>query len=49
MHGMSNITKKALYLSYDGLLEPLGKSQVFEYTKSLASLELNSQSYPLKR
>ena len=36
MHGMRNITKKALYLSYDGLLEPLGKSQVFEYTKKLS-------------
>jgi glycosyltransferase involved in cell wall biosynthesis len=29
--------KKILYLTYDGILEPLGSSQVLEYVKSLSS------------
>jgi glycosyltransferase involved in cell wall biosynthesis len=29
--------KKILYLTYDGILEPLGSSQVFEYVKALSA------------
>ena len=29
--------KKILYISYDGLLEPLGQSQILSYLKNLSS------------